>query len=187
VSTADYIEVAVALGTFSLALVTWRMAKATRDLATASNGQLALLRRQADEAIQPDLHAEVLFTGRKGGPMTIAMTIINAGGGLAKGVSVVLVAGDHYARVPAAAGLLRPGESVNFGSDLPAAENPRAVVYCRGQDGEKCCWNLDGERHGLGRDSTLPTYEEIFASFYPGTNFSAMNLGHLLRGGPLEG
>jgi hypothetical protein len=58
VSTPEYIESAVALGTFALALVTWRMAKATRDLARAGESQLELLRRQADTAEAIHLQGE---------------------------------------------------------------------------------------------------------------------------------
>ena len=40
----EYIEVAVALGTFALAFVTWRMAVATRQMANSAEEQMELLR-----------------------------------------------------------------------------------------------------------------------------------------------
>jgi hypothetical protein len=58
VSVQEIIESLVALGTFALALVTWRMAAATRDMARASDEQLELLRRQADAAETANLHTE---------------------------------------------------------------------------------------------------------------------------------
>ena len=57
-SLQEIIESAVALGTFSLAFVTWRMALATREMARASDQQLELLRRQAEAAETANVHTE---------------------------------------------------------------------------------------------------------------------------------
>jgi hypothetical protein len=54
----EIIESLVALGTFALALVTWRMAVATREMARASDQQLELLRRQAEAAETANVHTE---------------------------------------------------------------------------------------------------------------------------------
>jgi hypothetical protein len=52
VSLQDVIETAVAVGTFALAFVTWRMAVATRRVAEDSEAQLELLRRSVVAAEQ---------------------------------------------------------------------------------------------------------------------------------------
>jgi hypothetical protein len=57
-SAQEAIETAVALGTFALAFVTWRMAAATRQMANSSDEQLAILRRHAEAAETANVHTE---------------------------------------------------------------------------------------------------------------------------------
>jgi hypothetical protein len=63
VSAQEIIESLVALATFALALVTWRMAAATRDMARASDQQLELLRRQTEAAETANVHTERQLSG----------------------------------------------------------------------------------------------------------------------------
>src|SRR5262249_864315 len=64
--------------------------------------------------------------GNPGPPPTMAITILNGGGGLAKGVAFVLVAGTSYCA--GRAGFLLPGQQANFATDLLGDEKARAVV-----------------------------------------------------------
>jgi hypothetical protein len=54
-STPDAVQIGVAAGTAVLALATWRMASATREMAEASKDELALLRDQHLEGRMPRL------------------------------------------------------------------------------------------------------------------------------------
>ncbi len=170
----EVIETGVALGTFSLAFVTWRMAKATKKMAGASEDQLQLLRRQSEEARQPDLHAESTFIDGWGGRKTLGISINNAGGGLAKKVGFVLMVDEEYAFGWPADGFLRPGESLSFGTELRATDEGRGVVYCRGQDERDYFWNLDGEPRSRERGEKFPGAEEIIRTFYPDTDFASL-------------
>jgi hypothetical protein len=115
------------------------------------------------------------------GQPTMGIELYNAGGGVAKNVAVLLVSEDAYARQ--VIGFLRPGESVTFGSELPATDQARAVVYARSQDGRELVWDHEGQRRELeALPSGMPSWETSFAAFYPGEDLSGHRPTNLLRG-----
>jgi hypothetical protein len=112
----------------------------------------------------------------------MSMTIINGGGGLAKGVAFVLVAGRHYGI--GHVGFLRPGEEAHFRVDIPGTtEGVQAVVFGRDQNENSYGWSHEGSRHQFRRTRRKPfrTDLEIFGHFYPETDFGALTEGATLR------
>jgi len=100
-SAQEVIESAVAIGTLVLALVTWRMAVATRQVAETSQEQLELLRRQTSAA-----EAATAFTERQ----TVATEAVSS-------------ATERQAAATAKPRLMIDrveGEQIVGGSDLPA-------------------------------------------------------------------
>lgn len=141
-------------------------------------------RRALKDARLPLLHADASVIGSLGGqpgPTTMAITIINGGGGLAKGVTFVLVAGEHYGT--GRIGFLLPGQEAHFGIQIPGAKDARGVVFCRDQDERSYGWNLAGKKRHFKRSQRKPfhTATEIFNRFYPETDFEALSEGATLR------
>jgi len=63
---------------------------------------------------------------------------------------------------------LRPGETVTFGSELPATHAARAVAYARSQDGRDLVWDHEGERRKLEHPPAgWPAWDAIFEVFCP--------------------
>lgn len=138
--------------------------------------------REAEaEALLPLLLVSLNFNLPGAGQPTMGITLYNAGGSVAKNVAVLLIAEDAYARQIVS--FLRPGETVTFGSELPATDAARAVAYARSQDGRDLAWDHEGERRELERPSSgWPAWEVIFDAFYPGEDLSGHRPTNLLRG-----
>jgi hypothetical protein len=118
------------------------------------------------------------------GPLapTMTLSVHNAGAGIAQNVGVLLVTGRAFAYHGLS--FIAPGETVYFGSEVPAETNHRAVVYGRSADGEGLAWNIQGARRSLASaPADLPSYAESFAAFYPGDSVEeGRELKPLLRG-----
>jgi len=138
--------------------------------------------REAEaEAMLPLLLVSLNFNLPGVGQPTMGVALYNAGGSVAKNVAVLLVAEDAYGRQ--IVGFLRPGETVTFGSELPATAAARAIAYARSQDGRDLVWDHEGERRELKRPpSGWPAWEETFAVFYPDEDLSDHRPTNLLRG-----
>jgi hypothetical protein len=141
-------------------------------------------RRALKDARLPLLHAEASVIGTSGPharPTTMAITIINGGGGLAKGLTFVLVAGEGYG--VGHVSFLLPGQQAHFGIQIPGAKDARGVVFCRDQDEESYGWSLAGKKQHFKRSKHKPfhTAMEIFAHFYPDTDFGALSEGATLQ------
>lgn len=133
------------------------------------------------EAMLPLLLVSLNFNLPGVGQPTMGVALYNAGGSVAKNVAVLLVAEDAYARQ--IVGFLRPGETVTFGSELPATDAARAVAYARSQDGRDLVWDHEGERRELERPpSGWPAWEAVFEVFYPDEDLSGHRPTNLLRG-----
>src|SRR6266511_3818800 len=162
---------------------TWLQATTTFAAAVAAVASwIAVLqsRRVLKDSRLPLLHADASVIGRvagQTGPTTMAMTIINGGGGLAKGVGFVLVAGGHYGA--GRVGFLFPGQTAYFGIQIPGSTDARAVIYCRDQDEGSYGWTLAGEKHRFRRTrrKSFHTDTEIFNHFYPETDFDTLSEG----------
>jgi hypothetical protein len=132
------------------------------------------------EALLPLLLVSLNFNLPGAGQPTMGVALYNAGGGVAKNVAVLLVAEDAYARH--VVGFLRPGETVTFGSELPATDAARAVAYARSQDGRDLVWDHEGERRELKwPHSGWPAWEAIFGIFYPEEDLNDHRPTNLLR------
>jgi len=140
--------------------------------------------REAEtEALLPLLLVSLNFNLPGVGQPTMGVALYNAGGSVAKNVAVLLVAEDAYARQ--VVGFLRPGETVTFGSELPATDAARAVAYTRSQDGRDLVWDHEGERRELGRPpSGWPAWKATFEVFYPDEDLSDHRPTNLRRDGP---
>jgi hypothetical protein len=104
----------------------------------------------------------------------MAVTVLNGGGGLAKGVTIVLVASDHVGK--GHVGFLQPGQQANFAFLVPGDRNAQAVVFARDQLERSYAWNLKGERRRFRRNKRKPfrTDQQIFRHFYPETDIDAL-------------
>lgn len=93
---------------------------------------------------------------------------------------MILLGEDAQARGPV--GVVRPGETVNFCSNIAGtnrAEQWRSVA--RGM-GLRWVWDHNRNRRELpGDHGTDPTWEEIFGAFYSGESLDRFGLGSLLR------
>jgi hypothetical protein len=95
-------------------------------------------------------------------------------------VAVILLGEDAQARGPV--GVVRPGETVNFGSNIAGTNRARAVAFGRSRDGVRWVWDHNRNRRELlGDHGTDPTWEEIFGAFYSGESLDRFGLGSLLR------
>jgi hypothetical protein len=139
VSAQEIIESAVALGTFALAFVTWRMAVATREMARASDQQLELLRRQAEAAETANVHTErqlsatarprlvvarvqgeEIIGGTTEEPPRWTVMIRNAGQAAAEvSEAWVRLTPQHLTLEPIPPGPIPPGEQRLFEADAP--------------------------------------------------------------------
>lgn len=139
-------------------------------------------RKAEAEALLPLLLVSPNFNLPGAGQPTMGVALFNAGGGVAKNVAVLLVAEDTYARQ--IVDFLRPGETVTFGSELPATDAARAVAYARSQDGRDLVWDHEGERRELERPpSGWPAWEATFEVFYPDEDLSDHRPTNLRRDG----
>jgi len=80
-------------------------------------------------------------------------------------------------------GVMRPGETVNFGSDVQATGEFRALVFARSKDGER--WVRDHNRVQRAIPTSNPERRRVVgdpAAFYPGEDFSRFRPAQLLRG-----
>jgi hypothetical protein len=118
------------------------------------------------------------------GPLAPTMTLAvhNGGSGIAQNVGVMLVTNESFAYH--GLGFVQPGETVYFGSDMPASADFRAVAYGRSAAGEGFAWNALSERRPLSSaPAALPSYADMFAAFYPGEDCEeGRTLFQLLRG-----
>jgi hypothetical protein len=138
-------------------------------------------RKLNQETRSPDLVVTASFINAGQRKPHMGVTIVNAGGGIARHVSFIIATSRQVARCPVASGILLPGEVANFGSDMDADSEHRAVVYARGPDGD-FAWNLDGEKREIERRRTLPSSETIFKAFYPDIDLDDLQLTQMLRG-----
>ena len=109
-------------------------------------------------------------------------TVHNAGGGVAQNVAVLLVTEDAFART--VLGLVLPGESVYFASNVAPDPEARAVVYTRTVDRRELVWNLANERRELaGEAAAYPEFKDLWSAFYDDeVENGDRDLGRLLRG-----
>ena len=137
-------------------------------------------RRNAKKAREPDLVPEPNFVDAEGDGKAMGIAIVNAGRGVAAKVRFILAVDDTYGFGWPDDGLLRPNETLRFGSTMRATEDARAVVICRGQDQREYAWNLDGKRRRLRRRwvrRNKPRSDgEIFRAFYRDTDFDSGRL-----------
>lgn len=154
-------------------LAAWAGVKQARDAARE-------VRDSEREARLPLLLLSQASVGSSHRPSTLALSIYNAGD-VAVDVAVILVGEGAYARGPV--GVVRPGETVNFGSDIAGTDRSRAVAFGRSRDGTRWVWDRDRNRRELAGDHAAdPTWEAIFGTFYPGEDLGPLRLGSLLRG-----
>lgn len=169
----------------ALALSTWIQLVATLIAAAAAVASWASVvqsRRLLRESRLPALHIEVSrVVGAGAVDGTMAVTILNAGAGLATRVGFIVVAPAQFAQTSLPGGFLPPGESASFGSNMRIDDEFQATVYARSQDGVQYVWNHHGERRRLKPKGPLPTFEEILGCFYPDTDFSGRRQASVLR------
>jgi len=135
-------------------------------------------RRNAKKAREPHLVPEPNFIEAEGETEAMGIAIVNAGGSVAGRVRFILAVDDTYGFGWPAEGLLRPNETLRFGSKMRATEDARAVVFCSGQDQREYAWNLEGKRKRLRlrriRSGNKRSDEEIFRAFYRDTDFGRL-------------
>lgn len=153
---------------------TWIQAGSTAIAAAAAVASwLSVIQsRQVVKATtMPSLHAQALMKGTLGSsaPRQAALTIYNAGGGVAKAVGFLLVSGSQYALGFVGAGFLRSGQMAHVGTQMVADENGLAIVICRDLDEQVHAWNLDGEHKvfPIDRDHRAYMLTEVWEAFYP--------------------
>jgi hypothetical protein len=118
------------------------------------------------------------------GPLAPTMTLAvhNGGGGIAQTIGLLLVTDESFAYY--GLGFVRPGETIHFGSNMPASKVHRAVAYARSADGDGFAWDAFGARQQLAAaPADPPSYQEIFGAFYPGEDVGGgRDACELLRG-----
>ena len=155
-------------------------ALAAAGAAGASWLAVAQTRRLNREARLPELVMTTAFLGAKDRPMRMGVTVVNGGGGVATHVSFVLATSEEISRLPVG-GFMLAGEFATFGSEMAADPEHRGVVFGRTFDGDYV-WNLDGEKRSIERGDQLPSYETIFALFYPDIDVDGLRPTMMLRG-----
>lgn len=176
VAFPTWLQVGSTLAAAAAAIASW--------VAVVQARKIAQEAREAEtEALLPLLLVSLNFNLPGAGQPTMGVALYNAGGSVAKNVAVLLVAEDAYARQ--VVGFLRPGETVTFGSELPATDAARAVAYARSQDGRDLVWDHEGDRRELERPpSGWPAWDATFGVFYPDENLSTYRSTNLRRNGP---
>jgi hypothetical protein len=181
VSTATWQVIGVAIAAVA-ALASWAAVIVASRAAVDAREAERDVREAERDAARPRLLLSPAFN--TSGPIapTMTLSIHNAGGGIAQNVGLVLVTEDTFARH--GLGFVLPGETVYFGSDVPASEHYRAVAYGRGADGQGFAWNVLSERRPLASaPAPLPTFADMFAAFHPGEDIEeGRELRQLLRG-----
>jgi len=174
VAFPTWLQVGSSVAAAAAAVASW--------VAVVQARKIAQEAREAEaEAMLPLLLVSLNFNLSGVGQPTMGVALYNAGGSVAKNVAVLLVAEDAYARQ--IVGFLRPGETVTFGSELPATDAARAVAYARSQNGRDLVWDHEGERRELEHlPSGWPAWDAIFKVFYPDEDLSGHRPTNLLRG-----
>lgn len=173
VTPTTWIQLGGVAAALLAALAAWAGVKQARDAARE-------VRDSEREARLPLLLLSTASVGTQQRGTTLALAIYNAGD-VAVDVTVILVGEDSHAGGPV--GVVRPGETVNFGSNIAGTDQARAVAFGRSRDGTGWAWNHDRNRRQLGgADRFAPTWEAIFGAFYPGESLERLRLGSLLRG-----
>lgn len=90
------------------------------------------LRDSEREARLPLLLLSTASVGTEQRGTTLALAIYNAGD-VAVDVAVIVVGEDSQAH--GSVGVVRPGETVNFGSNITGTDRSRAVAFGRSRDG----------------------------------------------------
>ena len=168
----------------AVAFATWLQVGSTVAAAAAAIAScfaVAQSRKLNREARSPDLVMTASFIGAADRKPTMGITIVNGGGSIARHVSFILATTEEVGRCPVASGILQPGEVATFGSQMTADPDHRAVVFGRGPDRDYV-WNLDGEKHKIKQGKKLPSYETIFAAFYPEVGLDQHRPVEMLRG-----
>src|SRR4051812_19956069 len=149
------------------ALAAWAGVKQARDAARE-------VRDSEREARLPLLLLSTASVGTQQRGTTLALAVYNVGD-VAVDVAVILVGEDSQARGPV--GVVRPGETVNFGSNIVGTDRVRAVAFGRSRDGARWVWDHNRNRKELAGDHRIdPTWEAIFAAFYPGESLDRFGL-----------
>jgi hypothetical protein len=113
------------------------------------------------------------------GGRTMTLAIYNAGD-VAIDVGVLLV-GDE-ARAQQVVGFMYPGETVHFGSDIPATGESRAMVFARSKDGDRWVWDHERVRKAISKETPRDDeWQAMTAAFYPGEDFGRLRPARLLR------
>jgi hypothetical protein len=155
------------------ALAAWAGVRQARDAARE-------VRDSEREARLPLLLLSRASVGSQGRPGTLALAVYNAGD-VGADIEVILVGDGMYAYSPV--GVMRPGETVNFGSNIPATEHSRAFAFGRSRDGAGWAWDHNRNRKKLSADQAIePSREAIFATFHPSESLDALEPASLLRG-----
>jgi hypothetical protein len=168
----------------AVAFTTWLQvatALAAAAAAGASWFAVAQTRKLNREARLPELVMTASFIGAGDRPLTMGVTIVNGGGGVATQVSFVLATSEEVGRSAVAGGIMQPAEFAPFGSQMAADPDHRGVVFGRSFDGDYV-WNLDGEKRSIEQGDQLPSYEAIFALFYPDVDLDRLRPVQMLRG-----
>lgn len=174
VSTTTWIQLAGILIALAAALAAWAGVKQARD-ATRE------VRDSEQETRLPLLLLSRANVGTEARGATVAVSIYNAGD-VAVDVDLVVVGEDAYAKGPV--GVVRPGETIYYGTGIHATEHSRAVAFARSRDGGRWVWDHNRNRKRFaGVNEVNPSYAEVFAAFYPGEDLERLKPAALLRGG----
>lgn len=124
---------------FAVAFTPWLQvatALAAAAAAGASWFAVAQTRKLNREARLPQLVMTASFLGAGDRPLTMGVTIVNGGGGVATHVSFVLATSEEVGRCAVAGGSMQPGELASFGSQMAAEPDHRGVVFGRSFEGD---------------------------------------------------
>lgn len=152
--------------------------------AAASWATVAHARKTWRAGARPHLNGQVVKIADDPVGPTVGLLIHNSGGGLAKGVGFLIVAGDSYVQGYAGTGFLRPGEAADIRTQLPpdaveTGESAIGMVACRDVNEDGWIWNMRGDRKASRRrwwrrGHRYKTGEEMLAVFHPDVDLSQL-------------
>ena len=127
-------------------------------------------------SIEPDLHMQVIADEANN---RMNVVVYNAGGGLAKGVALMLVGGGSRSVGYLREGLVRPGDELLVRSELPATIGDDLECLLVYRDRGESPWAVTrrGEKHRLrkrrlGKETTL---KQIWTTIHPDKPYPPFN------------
>jgi hypothetical protein len=133
-------------------------------------------------AIEPDLHMQVMINEVN---RCVSVSVLNAGGGIAKGAALTLVAGDQCSSGYLRDGFLSPGDRLLISSAVTAksADEVECLLGYRALDESSWAVTRTGDKRRFRkRPHGLPlTAGEIWTNIFPNHPRPAVNAGWIVE------